>query len=237
VFFKAEPIGFNANFLKHTKALTSTLIHTGHYLQIPLKNSDVTHVFTNFPLHIWLVYATCALCLVLFFAVKLSYRGVPSTQIPYDLIILFGLFVRQSPHVNCRTTRIAPKLTVNTLITVFVLNFVFETLIKTDKVVQDTSSVINSVDDALRSTRILGWGVEERVNLEFSQALPGSWQNRIWSRKKMWVKKTMRGMRDILFMATKLLAIQDIMYLYVSHSLFCKGRSINRKSCFRKHEK
>lgn len=96
------------------------------------------------------------------------------------------------------------------------LNFVFETLIKTDKVVIDTSDIINSIDDALRSDRILGWGKEERVNLEFSGALAGTWQHKIWARKKIFVEKTTLQMRNLLKSLKKLLAIQDMMYLYVN---------------------
>lgn len=191
------------------------MIHTGHYIEIPIKNSDISHIFTNFPTQIWLVYLVSILFLLSTFSIKLIFRGVKWNHVPGDLIVCFGLFCRQNLHVNFRLNQISPYLMLNSLISIFVLNFIFETLIKTDKVLIDTSGVINSIDDALRSDRVLGWGVEERVNLEFSEALPGSWQHKIWSKKKFWVQKTIYEMRNLLKFMRKLLAIQDMMYLYV----------------------
>lgn len=213
IYFKAEPLGLVTDFAIHTRAFSATQIHTGHYIYKRVKDSNLAQVFTNFPLQIWMFYWTAAFALLAIMLIKMLYQKFTLPQIRSMLITYGGIFIRQTPHRNSPATLVAPYLTLTAVIAIFILNFLFETLIKTDIVVLDTSNLINTVEEALKSPRIIGWGIEERVNQEFSLAHQGSWQRRIWDKPKVMVEKTPRGMKKIMDKAHQLLAIQDIVYL------------------------
>lgn len=209
LFFISDVYGITNDYVTHTTVASTLSVHVGHHLLIPTKSSNISQMFSNFSINIWIAYVVMVLSVLTILNVKLLLLNWPLHKIWAEMMLYYGLFIRQNPHGKWKS----PWLSLNIMTSAFIINFVFETLIKTDKVVVDLSLIINTIDKVLASKRTLIWFHSERLSESFSKAAHGTWQQKIWDMPKAFIAKDTRSIYFLRKHADTLLGIQNFLYL------------------------
>lgn len=213
IFLKGEVYGIGSKILLPTQTVSTLDFHTGHHFKMPKKSFNISQMLANFSLNVWLIYFSVISFLVLIMSVKMLGKGHRLHIWVGDLMAYFGILIRQSPNRNWSVVRELPYLTLTFTVASFIFNSMFETLIKTDKVVLDLSILVSNVDDLIKSKRTLCWSLLELSNEEFSSARAGSWQHKVWNKNKIFVSKTTGDFIRLGQQADKFLGLANYAYL------------------------
>lgn len=213
-FMKGEVYGEFGSLLTPTQTISSLDVRIGHRFKVPRQSANVLQVLENIPSNVLLTYLLSILWCLLLVAFRLHQSGYSTCRVGLHLLQFAGVWIRQTPSARFRFVRFVRRLTVLAAITSFVVNVVFETSVKTDRVVLDLSSLINSPEEVVRTDRMMVWVDLERLNDEFSQAKPSSWKRRAWEKPRYHIDKS--GHKQLLMFQNKMyqyIGLSNIVYL------------------------